>query len=134
MRDEGFRTAIRAMAEGQAAERAEGTDTAPPDGNWTAVAERVQERAGAAQEAGTAPGSQEGRAIAEVLAQLFAGPADDPADPAFRLRLGERLASGTDARAERYWQLLAVMNGWPEVPTTTPAWRWLAEALRASAA
>lgn len=128
VRDESFRTTIRAMAERQAAE------TAAPDGDWTAVAERVHERAGAAQEAGTAPESQEGLAIAEELAPLFAGPADHPADPAFRLRLGERLASGTDARAERYWQLLAVMNGWSEVPTTTPAWRWLADALRASAA
>ena len=35
------------------------------------------------------------------------------------------------ARAERYWQLLAIINGWPPVPTTVPAWEWLIAALRA---
>jgi hypothetical protein len=34
-------------------------------------------------------------------------------------------------RAERYWQLLAVINGWPPVPTTMLAWRWTIDALRA---
>ena len=36
-------------------------------------------------------------------------------------QLADRLAVGTDARAERYWQLLAIINGWPPVPTTVPA-------------
>jgi hypothetical protein len=44
--------------------------------------------------------------------------------------LADRLAVGTDARAERYWQLLAIINGWPPVPTTVPAWEWLIAALR----
>jgi len=39
-------------------------------------------------------------------------------------------AVGTDARAERYWQLLAIINGWPPVPATVPAWEWLIAALR----
>jgi hypothetical protein len=54
--------------------------------------------------------------------------------PAFgnedRLALADRLAVGTDARAERYWQLLAIINGWPPVPATVPAWEWLIAALR----
>jgi hypothetical protein len=43
----------------------------------------------------------------------------------------DRFEQGADPRAERYWQLLAVINGWPSVPTTMPAWRWTIEALRA---
>jgi hypothetical protein len=52
------------------------------------------------------------------------------ADPAWRAQLADRLALGTDARAERYWQLLAIINGRPPIPTTVPAWEWLIEALR----
>ena len=48
-----------------------------------------------------------------------------------RAALADRFATGTDARAERYWQLLAIINGWPPVPTTVPAWEWLIAALRA---
>jgi hypothetical protein len=45
--------------------------------------------------------------------------------------LADRFEQGADPRAERYWQLLAVINGWPPVPTTMPAWRWTIDALRA---
>ena len=48
-----------------------------------------------------------------------------------RHQLADRLAAGTDARAERYWQLLAIINGWPPVPATVPAWEWFIAALRA---
>jgi hypothetical protein len=30
------------------------------------------------------------------------------------------------------WQLLAVINGWPPVPTTVPAWEWAIAGLRAT--
>lgn len=46
--------------------------------------------------------------------------------PAFRAALAERFASGSDPRAERYWQLLAIINGWPPVP----AWEWAVAGLR----
>jgi hypothetical protein len=59
--------------------------------------------------------------------------APPPAPSARRSCLGfaDRLEQGADPRAERYWQLLAVINGRPPVPTTMPAWRWTIEALRA---
>jgi hypothetical protein len=46
--------------------------------------------------------------------------------------LADRLATGTDPKAERCWQLLAIINGWPRVPTTVPAWEWFIAALRAA--
>ena len=69
------------------------------------------------------------------LARGGRGPRRDPAGVRRRgrrpRRLADRFATGTDARAERYWQLLAIINGWPPVPTTVPAWEWLIAALRA---
>jgi hypothetical protein len=53
-------------------------------------------------------------------------------DSAYRAWLAELLGTFTDARAERYWQLLAVINGWPARAPTVPAWEWFGEALRAS--
>ena len=52
-------------------------------------------------------------------------------DDAFHAWLAELLETFTDARAERYWQLLGIINGWPRRPATVPAFQWLCEALRA---
>lgn len=50
--------------------------------------------------------------------------------PELRAWLLEQLEAGSDRRYERYWQLLAVINGWPVQPAVTPAAEWLAAALR----
>jgi DNA-binding transcriptional MerR regulator len=128
VRDEGFRRRIREMSERHAADRAAGT--APPDpGAFGQVAALVADRAGAALAAGVDPAAREADPIVDELRDALAG-VDGPVDPA---ALADRLATGTDSRAERYWQLLAVINGWPPVPTTVPAWEWLIAALRARA-
>ena len=44
--------------------------------------------------------------------------------PAGRTASGYRLANletSTDRRAERYWQLLGIINGWPPIPSVVPA-------------
>lgn len=61
--------------------------------------------------------------------------------PASRTGTGRRLYDrgsaarlelvATDARAERYWQLLGIINGWPPFPAHVPAFEWMIEALRA---
>ena len=38
---------------------------------------------------------------------------------------------GHDPRAERYWQLLAIINGWPPIPSAMPAWSWFHDAVAA---
>jgi hypothetical protein len=50
--------------------------------------------------------------------------------PEFRAWLAKRYSEGSDPRAERYWQLVATVHGWPFDPTIAPAYRWLAAALR----
>ena len=56
-----------------------------------------------------------------------------PTDRSFRAQLTEMIGTFTDRRVERYWELLAIMNGWPQRgPSSTPAWEWLLAALRAA--
>jgi hypothetical protein len=110
-----------APAESGAAERAQG---GAPDGEaMREAAALVAERGRGALEAGIEPGSEEAEAIVSELLRFFGDVA--------RGELAARFEQRADRRAERYWQLLAVINGWPPVPTTMPAWRWTIDALRA---
>jgi DNA-binding transcriptional MerR regulator len=125
VRDPDFRARIRQMAEAGAAERAEGE--APDGAAMRAAAALVAKRGGAALEAGIPPGSEDAeRVVAEIVATFGGETGTD------RTELADRFEQGADPRAERYWQLLAVINGWPPVPETMPAWRWTIDALRAS--
>lgn len=114
VQDPDFRARVRAMSEQSAG--------SPPPGEMRATAALVAERGGAALREGVAPGSPEAEAVVAELLPAFGD--------AGRAELADRLAAGTDARAERYWQLLATINGWPPVPTTVPAWEWFIAALR----
>ncbi|GAA2371812.1 hypothetical protein GCM10010170_073680 [Dactylosporangium salmoneum] len=51
-----------------------------------------------------------------------------------RSQLLEQLEIAADPRAERYWQLLCVINGWPVRPSLAAAGQWLMTALRANPA
>jgi hypothetical protein len=115
--DGGFRDRVRAMVVAGGA----GQDQAPLD------PQAVMEHAGRAQADGVAPGSPAGRAVLDriVLART---------PPAERARLREQLELFTDARVERYWHLLAVVNGRAPYPAAVPAFQWLIAALRAQAA
>jgi len=110
-----FRTRVREMATtGAASDPAEfPTDPAA-----------VVEQAGAAAAAGVEPGTP---AAEQVLAGLV--PAD--LDGHGRAELADRLATFTDRRVERYWQLLGVLNGWPHRAPSVPAFEWLIAAVRA---
>jgi hypothetical protein len=91
---------------------------------WMATAEQ-------AISAGHLPDSEQGRALADEVARTWAVE-DDPATPEHRIQLADRIDATNDARAERYWQLLATINGWPPVPTRHPVVQWLSAALRVS--
>lgn len=130
--DADFRRLIRGMGEQhQARRRADQATDALAQAqqrHWFAWSDRAQ----AALDAGLSPDSAEGKALADEIAEL-ARTASEADDAAWRGKLADRIAEGTDARAERYWQLLAIINGWPAVPSRTDAARWIAEALRATA-
>lgn len=128
--DPDFRATVRRMAEAHAA------DPALVDGRRDARTSRelgdlVAERAGAALAAGTDPASPAATPVLDGIVAAFAeydGVADTPE---YRERMLANIGGGGDPRTERYWQLLAVINGWPPVPTAMPAWRWVQDALAA---
>ena len=116
VQDADFRATIRRMSERQSASR----DAGEPLPDMRAVAALVTAKA--APE--LAPETAQAQAVVAEILPAFGAGVD-------RRELADRIAVGTDARAERYWQLLAIINGWPPVPTTVPKWEWLIAALRA---
>ncbi|TDD34512.1 MerR family transcriptional regulator [Actinomadura sp. KC06] len=128
--DPGFRTSIRRMAEAQAADISRGSYPDDP----ARLAELTREKVEQAIADGVAPDSDAARPITDDLAGAYADAFEATDGVEFRRDLLERMEIGTDRRAERYWQLLAVINGWPVPPTLTPCFEWFIEALRASGA
>lgn len=84
----------------------------------------VAEHAGGALAADIAPESAEGRTI---LHRIVAE--DLPGEE--RRALADKLATFSDRRVERYWQLLGIINGWPAREPMVPPFEWLIAALRA---
>jgi DNA-binding transcriptional MerR regulator len=128
--DDDFRAVIRRMAERGAADRlaAEG---GPDPADAVRVAQLVVDRAGAAVAAGIEPAQAAAAPVVDELAAAFADLHGRPDDRAFRAWLAEVTDTFADRRAERYWQLLAIMNGWPRQPSSAAAWEWLIAGLHA---
>lgn len=129
VQDPGFRARIRQSTAAHSRARTE-TTASPSREDQQAMATLLRERVAAATAAGITPDSPAARPVADELvaaySRLFARP--DTAE--FRTWLLEVMESGTDRRYERYWELLAVINGWPAAPSVTPAAEWLITALR----
>ena len=117
--DPDFRRRVRSMA---VAGPGDGAPETPEPALDSGV---VTEHAGQALAQQIAPGSPEGQA---VLDQIL-GPG---ASAARQAQLLGQLETFTDARVERYWQLLAIINGWPAPPAAVPSFEWLIAALRAN--
>ncbi|WP_425839840.1 MerR family transcriptional regulator [Streptomyces fractus] len=126
-RDPDFRAAVRRMAKYQAAERARGDST----GLHHELTEAVRDHVGRALDTGVAPASAEARVIVDALTARYAQTFSRADDAGLRNWLLTRLEIAGDPRAERYWHLLAVINGWPVPPSLTPVFAWFTAALRA---
>ncbi|TWE14535.1 DNA-binding transcriptional MerR regulator [Prauserella muralis] len=133
VQDSDFRRLIRGMGEEQARRRDAGEDTdarnRAQQEHWCGWIERAEDALGA----GLEPASPQGRQLADDVVHVSLGEGDTDG-PEFRTRLAELIGSGADPRAERYWQLLAVINGWPPIPSRNAAAQWIVAAIRASAA
>jgi DNA-binding transcriptional MerR regulator len=114
--DDAFRQRARAMVTAGA----EADEQPEPAPDYRAVTEH----AGKALAQGIAPGSPEGQAVLDRIV-----PPETP--PARRAALLAKLETFTDARVERYWQLLAIINGQPVPLPAVPSFEWLIAALRA---
>lgn len=128
VRDETFRAAVRRMAEYQAKERAAGDDT----GLHHELTEAVRDEVSRALEAGIDPGSAAALSIVDRLAGRYAETFGRPDDGELRGWILERLKVADDSRVARYWQLVAVVNGWPPPPELGPVFAWFTRALRES--
>ena len=129
VRDPDFKASVRLMAEYQAADRSDGDVDA---GAQKRLGDEVAERVGSAMSAAIDPASDQARAVVDALTERYATTFSRQDDSDFRRWLLARLEASSDPRAERYWQLLAVINGWPPVPTLMPVYGWFTQALAAS--
>ncbi|QHA05240.1 MerR family transcriptional regulator [Streptomyces broussonetiae] len=113
--DDGFRAAVRRLV----GEYGQGVSS-PPRPDTVALA---RELAGPVVAAGTRPDAPQAEpVVAALLARC--GPTAS---------LLRRLESARDPRRDRYFQLLALVNGWPAPEPTAPLIDWTVTALRAHA-
>jgi DNA-binding transcriptional MerR regulator len=129
VRDPEFRALIRGLNETQAQQIADGEFQGSAQAwqqNWPGWVARAE----AALAASETPTSDAGQALAADIATASARSDQDPESAEFRAELAGRFATSGDPRAERYWQLLAIVNGWPPIPTAQPAVRFMIAALR----
>ncbi|MGH3880988.1 MAG: MerR family transcriptional regulator [Actinophytocola sp.] len=123
VRDKDFRARIRQMSETHSARRDAGEPMdQPPEQarqqwtEWTSAAAELKD-------AGHGPTSPAGRELALSIAGAMG---KSPAEAA------DLMENSTDTRAERYWQLLATINGWPQWPSQVPRAEWIIAALRSA--
>ncbi|MGW3244043.1 MerR family transcriptional regulator [Streptomyces sp. NPDC001070] len=129
IQDEGFRTGIRRAVADQSRSLGEGGGPDPEAARRTAVL--LRERAGGALAAGIDPASPAARPVVDDIVGAYAELSGRADGPEFRDWLAERLEVSHDSRYERYWQLLAAINGQEATPALSPAVAWLTAALRA---
>jgi DNA-binding transcriptional MerR regulator len=97
-----------------------------PEINWfTAVVAEAQDR-------GVTPEAPEAAAVAGTVVARWAAAAGRPDDTGLRDEIVAALDLAVEPRAERYWQLMATINGWPPIPATMHRWAWFLSALRAA--
>jgi hypothetical protein len=127
IRDPDFQQRLRAMGK-----RSFGSAlSAVPPAEAGRLAELVFRRAQDALGAGIESASPEATRIVDELVTAYATTAGRPADAAYRRELLDQAELAYEPRAERYWQLLATINGWPPIPPRMHLWGWFIDALRA---
>ncbi|WP_371678591.1 MerR family transcriptional regulator [Streptomyces sp. NBC_01276] len=115
-----FRDAIRRTAEDQVEELSRGDVHALHEALDRAMRERIDE----AGRAGLLPAPAAGTFPADPLGDLYARAFERAAESDLPRWLLARLRTGADPLVQRYWRLLATVNGWPPSPTLAPVHSW----------
>ncbi|MET9018426.1 MerR family transcriptional regulator [Actinopolymorpha sp. NPDC004070] len=124
-----FRTGLRRLAEHHAAERIrDGDGGVRPD-----LAAAVRDLVTPALRTGIDPTSPQAAPVVAAVIDRYAHTSGTEADDV-RGELLRWLVAAKDPRRERYFQLLALINGWPAPDSLAPVFSWLHQALRAPAA
>lgn len=124
--DPDFRDLVRRLAEAHSAEREVGPTGPHPD-----IGAITRDVVGPALESGVEPTSPQADAMVGALAVHYARLVDGLDNDDLLRRLLVRLNAVADRRRERYLQLLAVINGWPQPESLAPMLSWSIEALEA---
>jgi DNA-binding transcriptional MerR regulator len=98
--------------------------------DWGGDTQRIYFEADEARRAGHTPHDARGQQLVDAYVRQqarVAGRLDDPGFPADLLATIER---NTDPRAARYWELIAVLKGWPAESPIATGHNWLVEGLR----
>ncbi|WP_051797590.1 MerR family transcriptional regulator [Streptomyces sp. NRRL S-337] len=127
--DTDFRATVRRMVEEYSAEQPGAAVGPRPD-----LAAEVRAYVGPALAAGIDPAAPQADPTVAALTARYAtvlGRPDTPEDtPLVHRRLLHRLESMNDPRRDRYFQLLAAINGWPAPEALAPVLDWSVRALR----
>ncbi|MEU6165891.1 MerR family transcriptional regulator [Streptomyces tanashiensis] len=115
-----FRGAIRRTAEDQAEELSGRDGVALQESLDLAMRERINE----AVSAGLLPASAADASPAGPLGELYAQAYERAEGSDLGRWLLARLRTNTDPLVERYWKLLATVNGWPPSSTLAPVHSW----------
>lgn len=126
VQDTDFRASVRRMAEYQAAERANGDQT----GLHHELTNHVADRVAAAIADGIPPSSAHAAPVVAELVARYADTFGSTDSDEYRAKLSTRLTIANDPRVERYWHLIATINGTPPTTSLAPIFTWFTEALQ----
>jgi len=135
VQDEDFIARSRQMAVYSVQKRAKFENDEQWQTDQVAFGEILAPRAEEAYAAGIAPDSAEGRALATEMFEAWAAKLGRPADEKYRALVVESLEIMNDRRVNRFWELVGIVGGQPELAGTAGAplyesMQWLGEALR----
>ena len=129
--DESFRAKLREMGSWMTASQT--PDEVMPTDPMVAMelSELAFGRIGPLVDAGMAPTDPAARPVVDDIVAAYAERAGREPDDAYRRGLAAATRRGYEPRAERYWQLMAVINGWAPAPARMHLWGWFADAQEA---
>ena len=126
VQDPDFKASVRRAAEYQAAERVDGDRS----GLHHELTNQIRQRVEAALAGGIDPASERARMVLKDLVGRYAQTFGKADTPEYRSKLLIRLQIANDPRVERYWYLLATINGWPASPALASVFEWFIQALQ----
>jgi DNA-binding transcriptional MerR regulator len=127
VQDQDFRASIKRMSRQHEEFRRNGEDMGPRSENQMEAFTFAIAQARTALDAGIAPESAEAREVVDRVNAKWAEALGVPNDEGLVERL-RSFSDFADPRAERYWVLIAKVNGWPAMPDTSAERTWLREA------
>nr|WP_246210821.1 MerR family transcriptional regulator [Phytoactinopolyspora alkaliphila] len=132
--DPEYRARVRQMARAAHDARSAGDTRAGSAASQQELFARVVAAVEPLRSAGVDPASGSVRAVVDELAAAFAAAGLVADDAGFRRKLADQITMFSDRRVERFWELVGLVNGWPQRPQSNAVvnMEWFAEALRAS--